>query len=76
MARQTTKTCDICRRPCKEIKAKLNFIPLVEGKKNRAHSAYSHHADVGECCSDRLLELFNFRPRMTKAEYMKSRRAS
>lgn len=75
MARTTTKTCDICKRKCERIEAKLNYIPLVEGKKNRAHSAYTHHADVGECCAQRILELFNFRERMSKQEYLASRRA-
>jgi hypothetical protein len=74
MARQAV--CDICKRPTNRIVGKLQFVPAEQegGKKRMSHSNYSHHADVGECCGTKLLQLFNFRPRMTRKEYLASRR--
>lgn len=65
--------CDFCKKPTDRIVAKVHFIPL-DKKDRTTHSDYTHHADVGPCCSDRMLELFNFRPRMTRAEYQASRK--
>lgn len=76
MAREIVKTCDICRKPTKKIAAKLNLIPMIPGVSRGVHSNYTHHADVGECCFNKLMKGFNFRPRMTREEYMESRRAS
>src|SRR5216684_992338 len=74
MARQVTITCDICKKPCKKIVAKLNFIPMISGVNRAVHSNYTHHCDVGECCQTRLLKSFNFRKRLTAAEYHESRK--
>lgn len=69
MAREFT--CDLCKRTCKRVEAKLYFSP-IEGQKNRKgfsrHGAYSHHLDVGECCSGRVLGLFNWRERKPKVK--------
>jgi len=65
--------CDICKRPCNTILAKIQYIPMDRPKRT-THSDYSHHADVGECCSERILEMFNFTPRRTRAEYQNSRK--
>ena len=66
--------CDICKKPTNRIIAKLHYIPAgPNGAKRMTHSHYSHHADVGECC-EKILTLFNFRKRMTRAEYLESRR--
>jgi hypothetical protein len=72
-----TRTCDICRRPTNRIVAKLNYIPVVGNKaKERTHSHYTHHLDVGECCGTKILSTFNFRERMTKEQYNKVRSGS
>jgi hypothetical protein len=39
------------------------------------HSNYTHHADVGECCADKIKKLFNFQARMTAKEYREQRKA-
>jgi hypothetical protein len=63
--------CDLCKRPCNEITAKLYYAPRRTERRRKGfsyHSDYTHHLDVGECCSDRVLTLFNWRPRKTKKE--------
>jgi hypothetical protein len=67
------KVCDICKQDTKKIVGKLQFIP-TDRAKARTHSNYTHHADVGECCSERVLKGFNFRQRMTRKEYLESRK--
>jgi hypothetical protein len=67
------KLCDVCRKPTNKIVGKLQYIPTRSTA--RSHSDYTHHADVGECCSSRLLQLFNFRERMTRKEYLAKRKA-
>jgi len=67
--------CDVCKKETDEIVGKLFFTPL--GKSNNAnsfHSHYTHHADVGSCCAERLLSGFNFTKRKTAKEYAASRR--
>jgi hypothetical protein len=71
MARETNLRCDVCRKPTNKIVAKLLLTPSPSVK----HSNYTHHADVGECCKDRVIKLFNFRPRMTKEQYQAQRKA-
>jgi len=66
--------CDVCGRKCERIVAKLFFGPVLSGSMNASHSNYTHHADVGICCRDRLLKGFQFRKRMSKSEYLKSRK--
>jgi len=73
MAKLVTLKCDICRKPTDHIVGKLHFIP-VNGLSRSAHSNYTHHADVGECCKERLLSGFQFRKRMTKAQYLEARK--
>jgi hypothetical protein len=74
MARTTELRCDICRKPTRKIVGKLHFIPMIAGVSRGVHSNYTHHADVGECCKDRLFKGFNFNKRMTKDEYNEKRR--
>lgn len=66
-------TCDLCKRPTPRIVKKLLLTPMPRHGMSM-HSNYTHHADVGECCADRLLKLFNFRPRKTRAEYNAERK--
>lgn len=66
--------CDICKRPTQRVVAKLYFTPTIPGVQNGVHSNYSHHADVGICCKDKLLRGFNFRKRTTAAEYHERRK--
>jgi hypothetical protein len=75
MARQTIKKCDICGRECNQIVGKINFTPLIPGASTANHNNYSHHADVGNCCRDRLLSGFRWRKRLTAQEYQQARRA-
>lgn len=66
--------CDICKKPTEAIVGKLFYGPLVKGSARAVHSNYTHHADVGSCCGDRLLGSFNFRKRLTAKQYAQSRR--
>jgi hypothetical protein len=74
MARTTEFRCDICKKPTDRIVGKLHFVPMIPGVSRGVHSNYSHHADVGECCKDRLLKGFNFRKRLTADEYQAQRK--
>jgi len=69
-----TFICDCCGKPTTEIVGKLNFIPVIPGVSRRAHSNYSHSADVGACCKDTVLQGINFRKRRTAEEYQRSRK--
>ena len=66
-------TCDVCRRPTERIVAKVHYIPM-DRKERTTHSDYSHHADIGVCCADKLLRLFNWQTRQTREEYNASRK--
>lgn len=69
--------CDICKRETEEIVGKIFLTPLGPGRSaNGFHVNYSHHADVGVCCFDKLLSGFNFQKRKTAREYHDSRRKS
>ena len=67
--------CDVCGKPTERIVGKLTFIPAVPGTVRLNWNNYSHAADVGECCKDRIFTVVNFKKRMTMAEYQKSRKA-
>lgn len=54
MARNTV-ICDICRKPCERVVAKLFIAPVKEGETRKTHSDYTAHADVGECCAVRFV---------------------
>ena len=61
--------CDLCARECNEIKAKLYYAPVENANRKKGwsyHSAYTQHLDVGECCAERVLTLFKWRPRKTQ----------
>jgi hypothetical protein len=74
LARTIELTCDVCKKPTKRIVGKLHFIPMIPGVNRSAHSNYTHHLDVGDCCKARLLKGFNFRPRLSSAEYQEKRK--
>jgi hypothetical protein len=65
--------CDICKKDTEYVAAKLQYIPTGNGRR-ATHSDYTHHADIGPCRSDRILELFNFQTRRTRKEYNDSRK--
>jgi hypothetical protein len=64
----------VCGKPCLKIVGKLYYGPMLRGSANAYHSNYTHHADVGNCCEDKLLKGFQFRKRMTASEYHESRK--
>lgn len=74
MGRRLLKTCDICRKETERVVAKLHWIP-ADGKKSLTHSNYTAHADVGECCAQKLKMLISFQDRMTAKEYREIRKA-
>ena len=77
MARRVVKTCDVCKKPTDEIAAKLLYIPILpNGGRQQAHSNYTHHADVGVCCSKKLLGVFSFTERTTFEQYQQRRKAA
>jgi hypothetical protein len=69
----SNKTCDICNRPTEFIDAKLLLFPRENGKRT-SHSDYTHHADVGPCCSTRILTMFKFQKRTSREEYNERRK--
>lgn len=75
MGKEVTLRCDICKKPTEQIVGKLFFGPVIRGTSRAVHSSYTHHADVGACCKDRLLKGFNFRKRLTAVEYREQRKA-
>jgi hypothetical protein len=74
VARNVQLTCDICGKPTEQIVGKLTFVPMIPGVSRSAHSNYSHSADVGSCCREKLLKGIRFRQRMTAEEYHRQRR--
>ena len=72
MARQLL--CDICKKPTTAYKAKLLYIP-VSADGRTTHSEYKYRADVGVCCAEKMLDLFNFQARQTRKEYNDRRKA-
>jgi hypothetical protein len=74
MARETTLICDCCGKPTESIVGKLMFVPSIPGISRTAHSNYTHSADVGACCQNKLMRGINFRKRMTFEQYQATRR--
>jgi hypothetical protein len=72
--RETVLKCDVCKKPTDKIVGKLHFIPSIPGTSRKSHSNYTHTADIGVCCKDKLLQGINFRKRMTFDEYQRRRR--
>jgi len=75
VARVVTLRCDICKKPTEAIAGKLYYSTVTSGVRSLL-SNYSHHADVGVCCADRLLRGFDFKKRITKEEYNSKRKNS
>jgi hypothetical protein len=65
--------CDVCGKES-EIVGKLHFIPSIPGVTKLNHSQYTHHADVGKCCKERLFTVLKFQNRMSKAQYNELRK--
>lgn len=74
MSRNTKLTCDVCRKETEKIAAKLFYTPVINGLSKAVHSNYSHHCDVGICCKDKVLALFNFSKRQTAEQYHAQRK--
>lgn len=78
MARTENLSCDICKKPCETIVAKMFYGPMLRGAAQAYHSNYTHHLDVGDCCGGgsqpKILKVFQWRPRMTQEQYLASRR--
>lgn len=56
------QVCDYCNKPTNKIAVKLFKTP-ANGR--RAHHRYSHHADIGECCINKV-NLINWSPRQKR----------
>jgi hypothetical protein len=63
----------VCGNPTERIAGKISFVPSIPGVVRLNWNNYTHSADVGECCYEKIFGEINFRKRMTKGEYMKSR---
>jgi hypothetical protein len=74
MSRKIVKRCDICKRETDTIVGKLHWIPSIPGVTKLVHSNYTHHADVGACCKDKIFKVFSFQKRQTFSEYQDSRK--
>lgn len=71
-------TCDICKKATTSIVGKMFYAetgkePIRSKKAKSRHNNYTKHLDVGVCCADRVLTAFDWRDRMTAAEYHSSR---
>lgn len=56
-------TCDVCRQPCQRVAAKLFLAPIKEGETRKTHSSYTGHADVGECCAEKIVKQMKWQKR-------------
>lgn len=74
MARSETLLCDVCGKPTERIVAKIYFTPTIPGVQKAVHSNYSHHADVGTCCSTRVVKGLRMKKRTSAEEYRARRR--
>lgn len=54
VARAVIVVCDVCKKPTKRLVAKLFLTPRNDN--NGAWNDYQFHADVGECCSSKVLQ--------------------
>lgn len=62
-----TTTCDICGNKTDRIVMKLFMTPIKNGVKGQhVHSAYTGHADVGECCGEKMVRQVKWQPRKTR----------
>ena len=74
-------SCDICKQPTEQIVAKMFYAearkePIRSKKAKSIHNNYTKHLDVGVCCAERVTTAFQWRDRMTAAEYHASRAKS
>lgn len=74
MARHSVIVCDVCGRPTEQIAGKLCYVPSIPGVVRLTANNYSHAADVGVCCKDKVFGQINFSKRMTAAEHQAARR--
>lgn len=67
------QVCDICKKPTARIEYKMLLTPTPQSSKG-IYSNYTHHCDVGECCASKIKQLFAFRERRTRAQYLADRK--
>ena len=75
MARKISLVCDLCGQVTDRMVGKLYFSPIISGATRMNLSNYTHWADVGECCQDKVLECATFHERVTAKEYNQRRKA-
>jgi hypothetical protein len=75
VARHSVLICDLCGNPTEQIAGKLCWVPSIPGVVRLQSNNYSHAADVGVCCKDKLFSNTRFTKRMTQAEHQAARRA-
>ena len=75
MARHNVMVCDVCGRPTEQIAGKLCYVPSIPGVVRLTANNYSHGADVGICCKDKVFKEINFSKRLTAAEHQRRRKA-
>lgn len=74
MARHSVIVCDVCGRPTEQIAGKLCYVPSIPGVVRLQSNNYTHAADVGVCCKDKVFGQINFTKRMTAEQHQKARR--
>jgi hypothetical protein len=74
MARHNVMICDICGQTTEQIAGKLCYVPSIPGVLRLTANNYSHAADVGVCCKDKLFGEVKFTKRMSAEEHQKNRR--
>jgi hypothetical protein len=74
VARHSVMVCDVCGRPTEQIAGKLCYVPSIPGVVRLTANNYSHGADIGVCCKDKVFNDINFTKRMSAAEHQAARR--
>ena len=73
MARHNVIVCDVCGRPTERIAGKLCYVPSIPGVARLTSNNYTHTADVGVCCEERVFGDIHFNKRLSREEYHKVR---
>lgn len=77
MSKTVTYKCDGCGKSItaeNPIIAKLYFSPVLKTRARTDHGSYSRHADIGLCCSAKIVKGIDWRMRQTREDYHNGRR--
>jgi hypothetical protein len=64
----SVRLCDSCKKEITEanpVVTKLFLTPVKPGTARAGHGDYSAHADVGQCCAKKMLEMVKWQKRVS-----------